>query len=108
MLDCPDEPQAPDRKGTLIAFRTLLIAQDIDRRLIEQPVAIAEQSQDLGRRHLRAALDSSPLWGAARVEDTYSLVGHALKKALPAAFDTVAEWASSPRTFPRAHWPLAR
>jgi hypothetical protein len=28
------------------------------------------------------ALDSSPLWGAARVEDTYNLLGHALRKAL--------------------------
>ncbi len=31
---------------------------------------------------LRIALDSSPLWGAARVEDTYNLLGHALRKAL--------------------------
>ncbi len=27
-------------------------------------------------------MDSSPLWGAGRVEDTYNLLGHALKKAL--------------------------
>jgi len=27
------------------------------------------------------ALDSSPLWGAARI-DTYNLLGHALRKAL--------------------------
>lgn len=32
--------------------------------------------------YLRGALDSSPLWGAARVEDTYNLLGHALRKAL--------------------------
>lgn len=31
---------------------------------------------------LRIALDSSPLWGAARVEDTYNLLGHELTKAL--------------------------
>jgi len=31
---------------------------------------------------LRAALDSSPLWGASRVEDTYNLLGHALRKAI--------------------------
>ena len=30
----------------------------------------------------RQALDSSPLWGAAKVEDTYNLLGHALRKAL--------------------------
>jgi hypothetical protein len=33
-------------------------------------------------RYLRGALDSSPLWGAARVEDTYNLLGHALRKVL--------------------------
>lgn len=82
VLDCLDEPDAPFSKGTLIAFRKLLIAHDMDRRLIEQTVAIAEQSQEFGNRQLRAALDSSPLWGAGRVEDTYNLVGHALKKAL--------------------------
>ena len=31
---------------------------------------------------LRAALDSSPLRGAGRVEDTLNLTGHALRKAL--------------------------
>jgi IS5 family transposase len=82
VLDCLDEPDPPFSKGTLIAFRTLLIAHDMDRRLIEQTVAIADQSHEFGERQLRAALDSSPLWGAGRVEDTYNLVGHALKKAL--------------------------
>ena len=33
-------------------------------------------------RALRAALDSSPLSGAGRVEDTINLMGHALRKAL--------------------------
>ncbi len=31
---------------------------------------------------MRGSLDSSPLWGAARVEDTSNLLGHALRKAL--------------------------
>jgi Transposase DDE domain len=31
---------------------------------------------------LRAALDSSPLWGAGRVEDTINLLGHALGKVV--------------------------
>lgn len=54
----------------------------MDRRLIERTIAIASQSQAFGSRALRAALDSSPLWGAGRVEDTYNLVGHALKKVM--------------------------
>src|SRR6266699_3418484 len=54
----------------------------MDRRLIERTIEIASQSQAFGPRALRAALDSSPLWGAGRVEDTYNLVGHALKKVM--------------------------
>ena len=59
----------------------------MDRRLIERTIEIANQSQGFGSRALRAALDSSPLWGAGRVEDTYNLVGHALKKVLRVVAD---------------------
>src|SRR5258708_37305754 len=59
----------------------------MDRRLIERTIEIASQSQAFGPRALRAALDSSPLWGAGRVEDTYNLVGHALKKVLRVVAD---------------------
>src|SRR5687767_5546402 len=38
--------------------------------------------RSFGHKALRAALVSSPLWGAGRVEDTYNLLGHALRKAL--------------------------
>jgi len=31
---------------------------------------------------LRVALDSSPLWGPGRVEDTINLLGHALRKVV--------------------------
>ncbi len=66
-------------KGTLVAFRRRLIEGQMDRRLVERTIEIASQSQAFGSRALRAALDSSPLWGAGRVEDTYNLVGHARK-----------------------------
>lgn len=82
VLDCLDEQTAPFAKGTLVAFRTRLIAADLDRRLIERTIQIAQVSKGFGPRALRAALDSSPLWGAGRVEDTYNLMGHALRKAL--------------------------
>jgi hypothetical protein len=58
-----------------------MIEQIWDRRLIERTVEIADQTNEFGSRPLRAALDSSPLWGAGRVEDTYNLWGHALRKA---------------------------
>jgi hypothetical protein len=80
VLDCLDAEQPPFSKGTLFNFRTRLIQANLDRRLVERTVALA--SSPAAGRQLRAALDSSPLWGAGRVEDTYNLMGHALRKAL--------------------------
>jgi transposase len=82
VLDCLDAEHPPFSKGTLITFRERLIAHNLDRRLIERTVALAAETKAVGSRQLRAALDSSPLWGAGRVEDTYNLLGHALRKAL--------------------------
>ncbi len=82
VLDCMGADHAPFSKGTLVGFRARLVAADLDRRLVERTVALAETTQGFGARALRAALDSSPLWGAGRVEDTINLMGHALRKAL--------------------------
>src|SRR6185312_3837901 len=87
VLDCLDTEQAPFSKGTLVAFRKRLIETHIDRRLIERTIEMASHSQEFGPRALRAALDSSPLWGAGRVEDTYNLLGHALKKVIRVVAD---------------------
>src|SRR6266700_6669517 len=72
----------PSSLGTLVGFRGRLIEAQMDRRLIERSIELGEQSGAFGSRALRAALDSSPLWGAGRVEDTYNLVGHALRKVM--------------------------
>jgi Transposase DDE domain/Transposase domain (DUF772) len=82
VLDCLDAETPPFSKPTLIAFRERLIATQLDRRLLERTVEVAAATKAFGSRNLRAALDSSPLWGAGRVEDTYNLLGHALRKAL--------------------------
>jgi hypothetical protein len=82
VLDCMDAESPPFSKGTLVGFRARLIGRDLDRRLVERTVALAAQTGGFGARALRAALDSSPLWGAGRVEDTINLMGHALRKAL--------------------------
>ena len=82
VLDCLDCADAPFSKGTLVAFRERLIAADLDRRLVERTVEVAAQTKGFGHQRLRLALDSSPLWGAGRVEDTLNLLGHALRKAV--------------------------
>jgi len=82
VLDCLDTDAPPFAKGTLVAFRARLIAHSLDRRLVERTVEVAARTGGFGAAALRAALDSSPLWGAGRVEDTINLLGHALRKAL--------------------------
>jgi transposase len=82
VLDCMNTEEPPFSKGTLVGFRGRLIERDLDRRLIERTVELAAATGGFGARALRAALDSSPLWGAGRVEDTFNLMGHALRKAL--------------------------
>jgi transposase len=82
VLDCMGAEEPPFSKGTLVGFRKRLIERDLDRRLIERTVELAAATGGFGARALRAALDSSPLWGAGRVEDTFNLMGHALRKAL--------------------------
>jgi transposase len=83
VLDCLDVEQPPFSKGTLVGFRQRVIAAELDRRLIERTVELyTVQHGAASGRQLRIALDSSPLWGAGRVEDTYNLLGHALRKAV--------------------------
>ena len=82
VLNCLDCDTPPFSKGTLVSFRHRLLAQQMDRRLVERTLEVAAASGGFGPRQLRAALDSSPLWGAGRVEDTYNLLGHALRKAV--------------------------
>ncbi len=82
VLDCLDVAEPPFRKATLVAFRQRLIAAQADRRLIERTVDLARATGLVGSRQLRGALDSSPLWGAGRVEDTYTLLGHALTEVV--------------------------
>ena len=63
-----------------MGFRARLIEKN--PALVERSVRLAAATSGFGVRALRAALDSSPLWGAGRVEDTFNLMGHALRKAL--------------------------
>src|SRR5215475_12932843 len=82
VLDCLGAEHPPFSRGTLFHFRLRLIAHDLDKTLLDRTVALAEQTGGFGARQLRAALDSTPLVGAGRVEDTLNLLGHALRKAV--------------------------
>jgi hypothetical protein len=82
VLDCLGAEQPPFSQGTLFNFRTRLIAHNLDKTLLDRTVALAEKTGGFGARQLRAALDSTPLFGAGRVEDTLNLLGHALRKAV--------------------------
>ena len=57
VLDCLDCDTPPFSKGTLVAFRQRLIAQQMDRRLLERTVDLATATSAVGPRQLRAALD---------------------------------------------------
>src|SRR5438874_10328233 len=82
VLDGLGAEQPPFSQGTLCNFRMRLMAHNLDKILLERTVILAEQTGGFGARQLRAALDSTPLFGAGRVEDTLNLLGHALRKAV--------------------------
>jgi hypothetical protein len=65
-LDCLDASAPPFSKATPVAFRQRLLAHEADRRLLERTLEVAQASGAFSPRALRAALDSSPLWGAGR------------------------------------------
>jgi hypothetical protein len=73
---------APYGQGTLVRFRTRMMAHDLDKRLVDRTVELAKQTGKFGWKKLRVALDSSPLHGAGRVEDTWNLIGRAMSKVV--------------------------
>jgi hypothetical protein len=56
-----------------------------DRQLVSRTVELAKASGKCGGQPLRAALDSSPLLGAGRVEDTWNVLGRAMQQVVGVA-----------------------
>ena len=73
-------------QGALSDFRARLIKHDMDQRLLERTVELARKSKGFDWKKLpktlRVAMDSSPLEGAGRVEDTINLLAHAARNVL--------------------------
>ena len=76
-------------QGVLVKFRERMIAHDLDRKLLDRTVALAKRTGQFGWQALRAALDSSPLVGRGRVEDTWNLLGRALRTVVTCAAKTL-------------------
>ncbi len=89
VLDVLDNDEPAFGQRTLQAFRERLIRHDMERRLLERSVELAQTSKGFDWKKLpktlRVAIDSRPLEGAGRVEDTLNLLGHAAFKLLRAA-----------------------
>ena len=73
-------------QGALFDFRERLIANEMDRRLLEHTADLARSTEGFDWKKLpktlRIAIDSSPLAGAGRVEDTINLIGHAARNVV--------------------------
>jgi len=76
-LDCLDNEEPVFCQGTVFNFRMRAVEHGLQRVLIERTVQLAKETMGYSATQLRAALDSSPLWGAGRVEDTLNLIARA-------------------------------
>jgi len=89
VLGCLGAETPPFSQGALQEFRDRLIAADLDRRVLERTVEVAKATQAFDHRKLpttlRVAIDSSPLEGAGRVEDTFNLLAHAARQVVSCA-----------------------
>jgi len=76
-------------QGAFREFRQRMMRHDMDRRLLERTVELARQTKEFDWRKLpktlRVGIDSAPLEGAGRVEDTFNLLGHAARKVVDCA-----------------------
>lgn len=76
-------------QGALHDFRARLIRHDMDERLLARTIDLATSTKAFDAKKLpktlRVAIDSMPLEGAARVEDTLNLLAHAARKIVSAA-----------------------
>jgi hypothetical protein len=85
VLDCLGAVTPPFSQGALQVFRERMVAHEMDRVLLERTVALVRSgafTEGEGRavsKALRVAVDSRPLAGAGRVEDTLNLLGHAAR-----------------------------
>lgn len=85
VLGCLGDETPAFSQGALQDFRERMVAHEMDRKLLERTASLVRSGaitrpEEKGLSNaLRAALDSRPLVGAGRVEDTINLLGHAAR-----------------------------
>jgi DDE family transposase/transposase-like protein DUF772 len=89
VLGCLGATEAPFSQGVLVKFRERMIAHDLDQQLLTRTIDLAKRTGKFGWQRLQAALDSSPLLGAGRIEDTWNLIGRALSAVVTCAAKAV-------------------
>ena len=98
VLDVLGAEEPAFSQGAFQEFRQRLIRTDLDRRLLERTVEVARKTMAYDPRKLpktlRVAMDSSPIEGAGRVEDTVNLLGHAARKVIACAAELL-RWSAS-------------
>jgi len=89
VLDRLGETEPAFSQGAFSEFRARFIGSDMDRRLLERTLEVARACKEFDWRKtpktLRLAIDSKPLEGAGRVEDTFNLLAHAARKVVACA-----------------------
>lgn len=85
VLGCLGAEKAPFSQGVLSQFRDRMSECDLDKKLLARTVQLAKETGKFGWQNLKFALDSSPLLGAGRVEDTLNLIGRALSTVVDCA-----------------------
>jgi hypothetical protein len=95
VLDCLGSTESLFSQGAFADFRKRFVRADMDRRLLERTVELAKVTKEFDWKKLpktlRVAMDSAPLEGAGRVEDTFNLLAHAARKIVDCA-SGLLEW----------------
>lgn len=85
VLGCGRRTEPAFSQGTVFNFRERARQHGLMRRLLDKTVAVARESGGFDHKRMRAIIDSSPLVGAGRVEDTFNLLGRAIRELIDVA-----------------------
>ena len=72
-------------QGTVFNFRERARSSGFLDVLLQRTVQLARENAGFSHKRLRALIDSSPLLGAGRVEDSFNLIGRAISQLVEVA-----------------------